>query len=165
VTINCAAQVLVLSYHRCMARKSVEIVPATGGGWRIVASGQYAPATKRIFKTQKDAVSYALTTVRSSRVTSAASRQPVTRTVGGDVKKSRSARDAGGKSAAKGTGKGSRKSGIKSKATTVERSPLARPVKRAQAEYDRTGEPGNAFRELLKTAAKVNEAALDRLAQ
>jgi hypothetical protein len=129
-----------------VARENVRIVPAKGG-WQVISA---KTPTSRVFKTKRDAISYALAAVRSSRVGPKVPRVTSARAVsGGGVKKNRTVR----------------KSSAKSRSSKDEESPLARLVEQAQVEHDRDATTDDAFRQLIDKAAKANEAALDRLAQ
>jgi hypothetical protein len=135
-----------------MASKDVEIVQ-TGGGWHVVVPGKPRSTKDRVFKTKREAVNYARTSLHRRSITSivtpsavGAFRAIVKKTGGGRRTTAR------GKSA-------------KNTIPIAAPSPRAEAIHRVQAEYDRSGVPGNEFRDLIKAAALKNEAALNRLAK
>jgi hypothetical protein len=148
---------------QAMAREDIRIVHANGG-WQVMTPGAKTSAP-RVFKTKKDAISYALTTTRSSRVASKLPRATSTRTASSVAgKKNHGIREVVAKER-KPAAKTIRKSAVKSRSSKNEESSLARLANRAKVEYDRNEVPGGAFRKLLNNAANTNKAALDRLAQ
>jgi hypothetical protein len=136
-----------------MASKDVEIVP-TGGGWHVVVPGKPRSAGDRVFKTKREAVNYARTSLHRRSITGIVTNSAVG-AFRATVKKAGSGRRVTtmrGKSAKRTT-------------PAATPSPRAEAFSRVQAEYDRSGAPGNEFRDLIKAAALKNEAALNRLAK
>ncbi|WP_410604386.1 DUF2188 domain-containing protein [Amycolatopsis sp. lyj-90] len=133
-----------------MAAKDVHVVPTATGGWRVVTPAQQSERS-RVFKTQHEAVNYALATQRNRRI-SDVTYSAKTGAFRAEVKKGRRTTVR-----AKGASK--------RKPTVAGVSPRLENLRQMQAEHDATGAPGSSFLEAIKTAAMVNEAALNRLAK